>query len=137
MTPNGFQSHQWRLSLRTETGRVVVADRLGVSKSLEERVGLQDDVLDFLDLRARPGDCGNVLHDQFGRLCVRGGVRKGRREVGVLRVSSKSLVIDVFSTDGVAWRGVAWQRRICSFRRTSLAGTRLARDDDALVLRLI
>ena len=50
-----------------ESGRVVVSDGLGVSERLEERVGLEDDVLDLLGRGAAAGHLGEVVHDELGR----------------------------------------------------------------------
>ena len=55
------------LASRTyEAAGVVVAHCLGVSEGLQQRVGLEDDVLDVLDSLPASGDAGDVLHDELG-----------------------------------------------------------------------
>mmetsp|Transcript_5900 Transcript_5900/g.17761 ORF Transcript_5900/g.17761 Transcript_5900/m.17761 type:complete len:204 (-) Transcript_5900:553-1164(-) len=60
------------LHVLSEPGRVVVPHRLGVSKGLQDRVGLQDLLLHrllpaLLLLRVTPHE-GQVVHDQLARL---------------------------------------------------------------------
>ena len=50
-----------------ESGRVVVPDGLRVAERLQQRVGLQDDVLDPGGRVAAAGHLGEVAHDVLGR----------------------------------------------------------------------
>ena len=55
-----------------EAGRVVIAGGLGISKGLQDRVGIEELVLDTVHLCAAATDSGNVLHDDLGRLGLAG-----------------------------------------------------------------
>jgi len=55
-----------------ETRRIVVADGLGVTERLEQRIGLEDDVLDAHDLGIVARHGCNVLHHALGGLGLAG-----------------------------------------------------------------
>ena len=55
--------HVLRLSFAHESRGVVIPDSLCVAKTLQDGVGLQQEVLHSLYLRHVRVDAGNVLHD--------------------------------------------------------------------------
>ena len=55
-----------------KTTRVVVADGFGVAESLQQRIGLEDDVFDALDGLAATRDACNVVHDVLSGHCFTG-----------------------------------------------------------------
>jgi hypothetical protein len=73
LATNGVsQTIELDLEILSETGRVVVSEGLGVTKGLQQWVGLKDNVLDVSDLLRVTRDSGNVLHNQLGSLGLTG-----------------------------------------------------------------
>jgi len=60
------------VSATYEARRVVVAQRLGVTEGLKQRVRLENHVLDVIDGITRARDERNVLHDELGGLGLAG-----------------------------------------------------------------
>lgn len=90
----------------SETRRIFIPQRLGVSKSLEQRVTVQNDPLDILDDIAALSTGGrDISHDQLGRFRL-SGTRFSRNNHG-LRFFVRNKVLKHFFGDSkyVWWVG--------------------------------
>lgn len=85
-----------------ETRRIVIADCLCVTKGLEERVGLEDDVLYTGHLCAAPTHSSHILHDELAGLGLP-GARLSRDDHAVVGRLGKHVAVHVIS-NGVHYR---------------------------------
>ena len=94
-----------------ETRRVVVAHGLGVTKGLEERVGLEDDVLDIVKVRGLGRDGRNVRHDVLCRDRLSGS-RLTRDDHALVLAIDKHITIHVVCERVDVRRDLVWRLQL-------------------------
>jgi len=95
-----------------ETRRIVVADGLGVTERLEQRIGLEDDVLDAHDLGIVARHGCNVLHHALGGLGLAGATLTTTDDDNTdddddNNVTNRSVVRRVEASERASWRRCA------------------------------
>jgi hypothetical protein len=100
------------LKVLAETRRIVVPQRLGITKRLEQRIGFENDVLDVIHSIATTRDIRNVLHHQLGSL--------GFTSTGLTTTHKRQIITITITTITTMMR---WVNKWCS-RTLHISGER-------------